>query len=97
MDTYKVKTVPIKAIQFEYSQVGIENLRKVLGEKLLIVEKDRHIGALGQAVIIMGDKEVTVLEGQFITLEPMFKVFNATDFLSRFELHEQAKLYSIGA
>lgn len=51
MPIFRKKPVEIEAIQFEYSQEGINSLRAFCGEQLGPVTKERHIGALGKALI----------------------------------------------
>lgn len=49
---YRKKPVTIEAIKFEYTESGIASIKMFVGEHLGSISKDRHFGALAEAVII---------------------------------------------
>ena len=51
MAKYRKKPVVIEAIKFEYTKEGIVILETFLGNDLLCVRKERHLGAIGEAII----------------------------------------------
>jgi hypothetical protein len=52
MPMFRKKPVEIEAIQFNYSQEGIDALRGFCGDKIGRVTKDRHPSAKGKAQIM---------------------------------------------
>lgn len=92
MAKYRKKPVVIEAIKFEYTQDGINTLRAFCGEQLGPVTKERHMGALGKALIRTledGEKEMTAkhiategdwiikgVKGEFYPCKP--DIFEAT-------------------
>lgn len=48
---YRKKPVVIEAVKFVYSKEGIEELKAFCGPYLLQTNKNRHIGAIGEAHI----------------------------------------------
>ena len=88
---YRKKAIVIDAIKFEYSKDGIALLKEFCGEYLGQTNKDRHMGAIGEAVIITledgnenqvthvaseGDYVIKGVQGEFYPCKP--DIFHAT-------------------
>jgi hypothetical protein len=69
---YRKKPVVVEAIRFEYSKVGIENLKAFVGESAGNIEtleafvKDRHPNAVGVVRIKTLEGSMLATEGDYI-------------------------------
>ena len=93
MKIYKQRVEEIKALQFRYSTEGIDELRELCGDKLVSVSKNRNPGAIGQAIILINNTEVVVLEGMYVCAD--FKVYPEPIFNKIFEEVKTAKVVSL--
>jgi hypothetical protein len=58
------------AICFEYSNQGIQELRDFCGDTFLVtINKDRHIGAIGKAILYINKEKYVVNEGDYVTMD----------------------------
>jgi len=88
---FKKKPVVIEAIQFEYSSIGIENLKAFCGSTIGNISKARHPTAKGEAEIgtledginltvqhiaTEGDWIIKGIQGEFYACKP--DIFEAT-------------------
>ena len=88
---YRKKPVIIQAIKFEYTDVGLRELKDFVGDSLGTVSKARHMGAKAEAHILTledggdgaakhvateGDWVIKGVQGEFSTCKP--DIFEAT-------------------
>ena len=91
MALYRIIPVEVEAIRFEYTKKGIHELKEFVGEYLGDITKARHLGAIGQAVILAceggkynearhialeGDFIIKGIKGEFLLCTP--HIFNKT-------------------
>ena len=67
----KYKNRPVhkieEAIRFEYSNKGLQELMDFCGLAFVSSNKNRHIGAIGKAVLYLDGLKSIVFEGDYVT------------------------------
>jgi hypothetical protein len=73
---YRKGPVVIEAMKFEYSEKGINELKKFCGDSLGTIKKYRYIGAKGEAEIkTLLSAQHIVIEGDFVIKDVNGKIY----------------------
>lgn len=91
MPKFRKKPVVIEAIQFKYTQEGIQLLRSFCGNKVRHISKERHPSSVARAEIVTlengRDIKHIAIEGDWIVenVHGGFKPWRPDEFTKNFE------------